>query len=82
MSEYRRARTALGDRPDGGPFSQYIHDELLRHNVAKNHGFAEGFVPDAGAVSRGYDRNENPWMHGRRAHDIIRAVREVLGRGE
>jgi len=81
MSDRRRARTAakgLGD----GPASNLIERNLTRQNVAMNHGMAEGFVPNHDAVWRSYDRVEHPWMHGRRAHDIIERVREVLARGE
>ncbi|WP_367175073.1 hypothetical protein [Haloarcula rubripromontorii] len=82
MSDRRRARTAAGERPDGPGFSPILHDHLQRQNVAMNHAFAEGFTPNPSAVAEGYDRNENPWMHGRRAHDIVEMAREVLGRGE
>jgi len=78
----RRARTAAGDRPDGPGVSPVLHDYLQRQNVALNHGFAEGFVPNPRAVNEGYDRNENPWMHGRRPSDLVDKAREVLGRGE
>ena len=74
-----RARTALGDRPDGG-LSGLWHDNLLRLNVAQNHVFAEGKEVQVRAVLVGYDRAEHPIMHGRRVHDLIKRVQEVFSR--
>mgnify|MGYP006283828319 CR=1 FL=1 len=67
----------LGDRPDG-PISRLWYDHALRCNVAVNHAAAEGLYLSARAVSRGYDRAEHPYIHGRRPQDIARRLREVL----
>ena len=81
MSEQRRARTAADGLGDG-PVSNLMERHLTRQNVAMNHGLAEGFVPDHDAVWRSYDRVEHPWMHGRRAADLIEKLKGVTGRGE
>lgn len=81
MSDRRRARTALGDEPDSAG-ATIVYRNLLRQNVAMNHGLAEGVVPDHDTVWRSYDRAEHPLLHGRRAHDLIERAKEVLSRGE
>lgn len=65
------------EKPDGS-ISGLFWEHERRHVAAKTHATFEGHDVDVRAVSEGYDRNEHPWMHGRRAHDLAEMVRERL----
>ncbi|MFC6973678.1 hypothetical protein ACFQL1_01700 [Halomicroarcula sp. GCM10025709] len=72
-------RPPVESRPDREGLSPLVWDMQRRVVAAGNHMQAEGCHVPPGAVLEGYDRALHPWMHGRRAADLVERAREVLG---
>ncbi|GGK74272.1 hypothetical protein [Haloarcula sebkhae] len=72
-------RPSIEDRPDGPGFSPTVWDYERRIRVVRNHGRFEGADVDGLVTLNSYDRTLHPDLHGRRAHDIVVTLREVLG---
>jgi hypothetical protein len=64
----------IGERPDNDLVA-VMYDLGLRGNVGRNHARFEGYAPPYGAILRGYDRAEHPWVHGRRPADLVERLR-------
>lgn len=66
------------DRPDGPGFSPILWNYDRRVGAARNHERFEGADVGCMTILDSYDRQLHPWLHGRRAEDIVSKVREVL----
>lgn len=71
------------ERPEkpSGPLSGLFWEFDRRRHAATAHAMFEGHPEiDYRAVLEAYDRNEHPWMHGRRPHDLYERYGDALER--
>lgn len=69
----------MPETPDG-PLTSTFHKYDTWVVAASTHAAVEGSEVDVQVILDSYDRAVHPWMHGRRFHDLVEKVREVIGR--
>lgn len=61
----------MADGKPSGPLTGLLYEFDQQLQAAGTHAAAEGHSVGARTILESYDRTLHPWMHGRRAYDLV-----------